>query len=207
MRGSAAVLVCAICSACGGDGGTSDASEPRVYVVDNITAVSPFETFSSEVAFLDPTGRQIPGTRVSDPGSDAGQYGMVYAIMPDGGSLTVSAINIASPTSRRTDIWSIAGVKPGDRYVFDGNGISVNPPKLPADCVRRTITSFTVDATGTQASWNDADAASVDARMVHRSTGCPGGTPPVNCIFTDQVDSSTRRPWRSRPSASRRAWI
>ncbi|HEX8115261.1 MAG TPA: hypothetical protein VF516_46360 [Kofleriaceae bacterium] len=185
MRGSALVLVWAACAACHGGGASVDASEPRVYVVNTFAPHGPF-FLSSDVSFSDPAGHPIPGTRVPDPDTDAGQYGTVYAVMPDGGSLTMSIHESDSPTSNSDSSWSIAGVKPGDHYRFDGSSVT-----LPAGCTRRTFTSFTIDATGTQASWDDPDAASVDARIVHRTRGCQNSFPPITCVVTVEVDSST----------------
>lgn len=119
---------------------------------------------------------------------------MVYADMPEGGSVSVFTNYSSSPTATAWDRWSIAGVMPGDHFVFDGSA-----PHLPADCTHRSITSFTLDATKTQASWQDPDAGSVDARIVHRSTGCNQFFPPIMCSVTVEVDGSTATSVEAHP--------
>jgi hypothetical protein len=159
-------------------GSSGPPADPHVYVVDHIRSTWP--SASPEVTFLDPAGAALERLQLTDPDRTD------YAVMPQGGSVSVFTDRSASPSASYWARWTIDGVKPGEHFVFDGT-----QPHLPSDCSHRTITAFTIDPMTSRASWDDPDAGSVDARIVHRSSGCQNQFPPIRCSVNTDVDGST----------------
>src|SRR6476646_6943125 len=109
MRGSAVVISSLVCGACMSGGGPP--ADPNVYVVDHLRSTWP--PASPEVSFLDPAGAALDRLQLNDPDHTE------YAVMPQGGTVSVFTDRSSSPTAVHWERWTIDGVKPGEHFVFD----------------------------------------------------------------------------------------
>lgn len=178
MRHRAIVLAWILTSAC------TSAAEDRVYVENHLISSWPVRMLA-QVTFQDPDGAMLEAHHVTDPVP----LDTVYALMPDGGSVTVFADRSGSPSFTVLLRRSVDGVKPGDRLVFGGDSV---PGTFP-DCSRRNITGWTVDPATNAATWEDPEAASVDARITRRQTADCARTPfpGFHCESTVSVDGNS----------------
>lgn len=160
-----------------------DAEEPRVYVENHIVSTWPAYRRLAEVTFQDPSGAMLEAHPLTEPIP----LSAVYALMPDGGRVSVLSDTSLSPSYISLSRWFVEGVKPGDHLVFGGD----NQP--PSGCESRIIRDWTVDPVTHVATWADPDAASVDARIIrHSSAVC--GMPPFpgyRCTVEADLDGST----------------
>lgn len=100
-----------------------------------------------------------------------------------GGRVVVRGTSCFTPSSCTSESAAIAGLQPGDELLIDG---STKP--VPPDCV---VTSTELANEQGGSSWVDPDPQSIDARLIHWSTGSAsipfGGATNGNDVDNEQV--------------------
>ncbi len=181
----ALAIVAGITAGCHADHAAApDAASPDAFTPDpSCVYVEHFVGgYMSGVEFTDPSGMDVsptPTCPVTNSGLDDGNYA---AAMSEGGSVTISRTPQPGGSCTARYIAEVEGVQPGDRYDY------TSPVALPADCVTRAITNFTVDPMTGQETWVDPDAASVDARIIDDAAALTLNSP---CGVRHTIDGLT----------------